>query len=156
MHVTISKEAIKFSRVIWRSVLTLPGKHKKTFACLGGLRGQHNCVVACFNAKGKHMYPRSQWPHGGSAADCLLVLRARIPPGAWTFDFRDCCVLWVERSLRRADQFSRGVLSNVVCLTECDLETSTTRGLVPIGLSSLEEIAHVLVALIFRNLQLCS
>jgi len=29
MHVTISKEAITFSRVLWRSVLTLPGKYEK-------------------------------------------------------------------------------------------------------------------------------
>jgi len=51
---------------------------------------------------------------------------------------------------------SRGVLPNVVYLTECDLETSTTSGLVPIGLSSDEEMAYVLVALIFRTLQFCS
>jgi hypothetical protein len=29
--------------------------------------------------------------------------------------------------MRRADPPSRGVLTHVVCLTECDLETSTTR-----------------------------
>jgi hypothetical protein len=49
MLITINKEAIKFSEVLWCSVLVLPGKHKKTSAYLGSLRGQHNCVVACFN-----------------------------------------------------------------------------------------------------------
>ena len=38
--------------MLWRCVLALTGKHRKTFAYLGSLRGQHNCVVACFNAKG--------------------------------------------------------------------------------------------------------
>jgi len=85
MHDTINMKASMFSRLLWRSMLTLPGKHKKTFVYLGSLRGQYKCVVACFSAKGKHMYPRSQWLHGGSAADSLLVWRARIPPGAWTF-----------------------------------------------------------------------
>jgi hypothetical protein len=36
-----------------------------------------------------------------------------------------CCVLYKERSLRRADHSLRGVLPGVcVCLIVCDLETS--------------------------------
>jgi hypothetical protein len=44
----------------------------------------------------------------------------------------DFCLLWVlcvvrKRSLRRADHSSRGVLSIVLSLTECDRESSTMR-----------------------------
>ena len=38
----------------------------------------------------------SQWPRGlkrGSADECLLGLRVRIPPVAWMFVSYDCCVL---------------------------------------------------------------
>jgi hypothetical protein len=39
---------------------------------------------------------RSQWPRGlrrGSAAERLLGLRVRIPPGAWMSASCECCVL---------------------------------------------------------------
>jgi hypothetical protein len=70
----------------------------------------------------------SQWLCGlrrRSVAACLLGLRAN--PNGGT----DVCLLWVcvgrERSLRRTDLLSRGVLPSLVCLTECDLETSKRR-----------------------------
>jgi len=61
-------------------------------------------------------YRRSQWPRGlrrKSAAARLLRLWVRIRPGAW---MSVCCECWVvkERSLRRADHSSRGVLPTVV------------------------------------------
>ena len=115
MHVTISREAIQFSIVLWRSVLTLPGKHKKTFAYLGSLRGQHKCLVACFNAKGKHYVPpilvAARWVGGRFLAG---IAGSNPVGGIGCFVFWDCCVLWVERSLRMADQVSRGVRPNVV------------------------------------------
>jgi hypothetical protein len=50
----------------------------------------------------------------------------------------DVCLLWVLcvvrlRSLRRADLSSRGILPSVVCLTDCDHESSTTRRPLPTG-----------------------
>ena len=47
------------------------------------------CICHCYTC-------RSQWPSGlrrGSAAARLLVLRVRIPPGAWMFVSHKCCVL---------------------------------------------------------------
>jgi hypothetical protein len=74
---------------------------------------------------------RSQWPRGlrrGSAVASLLGLRVRIPPGAWIFVSCECCVLSGRgRSVRRADHLSRGVVPSVVCLKECDHETSIMR-----------------------------
>jgi hypothetical protein len=66
-----------------------------------------SCTSAC----------RSQWPRDlrwGSAADRLLVLRVRIPLGAWmSVSCYECCQ--VERSLRQANHSSREVLPTVVC-----------------------------------------
>jgi hypothetical protein len=42
----MNKEAIKFLKVLWCSVLTARETDKKGFAYLGSLRGQHNCVVS--------------------------------------------------------------------------------------------------------------
>ena len=60
---------------------------------------------------------RPQWPRGlrrGSAMARLLRLWVRIPPGSWTYVYcRLSCVVR-ERSLRRADHSSRGVLPNVL------------------------------------------
>jgi hypothetical protein len=61
-------------------------------------------------------YRRTQRPRGlrlKSAAARLLRLWVRIPPEAW---MSVCCECWVvrERSLRRADHSSRGVLPTVV------------------------------------------
>ena len=93
MDVTMNKEAIKFSRVLWLSVLTLPGKHKKTFAYLEGSAGNIAVLLPALMQRVSICTPRYQWPHGGSVADSLLVLRARIPPGAWMFVSWNCCVL---------------------------------------------------------------
>ena len=44
----------------------------------------------------KYQLCRSQWPRGlrpESAADGLMGLRVRIPPGAWMFVSCECCVL---------------------------------------------------------------
>ena len=61
---------------------------------------------------------RSHWPHRlkrRSVAARLLGLWVRIPPGAWISVSCDCCVLsGRERSLRRADQSSRGAILTVV------------------------------------------
>jgi hypothetical protein len=70
----------------------------------------------------------SRWLHGlrsRSAVVRLLRLRVRIPPkyGCLSLVSGVCC----QRSLRRADHSSRGVLPNAVCLNECDLETWTIR-----------------------------
>jgi hypothetical protein len=73
-----------------------------------------------------------------SAAARLLGLRVRIPLGAWMSVCCECCVLsgrgllWMlcvvrQRSLRRADHPSRGVLPTVVCLAECDREAKTMK-----------------------------
>jgi hypothetical protein len=52
--------------------------------------------------------------------------------GSKTPEDMDICLLWVlyvvrERSLRRADHSSRGVLPSVVRLSECDREASIMR-----------------------------
>jgi len=57
-----------------------------------------------------------------TAADRLLGLRVRIPPGAWMCVCCECRVL----SVRRANHSSRGVLPSVVCL-ECHREASIVR-----------------------------
>ena len=49
----------------------------------------------------------------GLAAARLLGLRVQIPPGAWTSVSLECCMLYRQRSLRRADPSSRGVLPSV-------------------------------------------
>jgi hypothetical protein len=46
----------------------------------------------------------------------LLGLRFRIPTGAWKSVSCECCV-FRQRSLRRADHSSRGVIQSVVCLS---------------------------------------
>jgi hypothetical protein len=59
---------------------------------------------------------RSQWPRGlrrRFGAALLLGLWVRVPPGAWMF-FSCECFVFSGRSLVRADDSSRGVLSNVV------------------------------------------
>ena len=61
-----------------------------------------------------------------SAAARLLGLRVRIPPVAWMSVVRVVCS---QRSLRRADLSSRGVLQSV----ECDHEASIMRGPWPTG-----------------------
>jgi len=72
------------------------------------------------------MWSRSQWPGGvrdGSAAARILGLRVRNPPRFWMSVCCEYCML----SLRRADLSFRGVLPSVVCLSVCDVETSTMR-----------------------------
>ena len=56
---------------------------------------------------------KSQRPRGLSCrAARLLRSWVRIPPGAWMFVCCECCML-SQRSLRRADHSSRGVLPTV-------------------------------------------
>ena len=71
-----------------------------------------NCIIKSISI----WQCRSQWPRGlmrRSAAARLLRLWVRIPPGVWIFV---CCEFSVcqERSLRRADRSSRGLLPTVV------------------------------------------
>jgi hypothetical protein len=73
---------------------------------------------------------QSWWPRRlrhRSAVAHLPGLRVRIPAGVRLSVFCECCVLCRYRSLRPADPSSREVLPSVVCLTVCDLETSTVR-----------------------------
>jgi hypothetical protein len=53
----------------------------------------------------------------GSAAFRLLGLWVRIPPGSWMALSFGCCVLSGRDLLRQADHSSRGVLTNMVCLS---------------------------------------
>ena len=80
------------------------------------------------------MQSRSQWPRGlncRSAAARLLRLWVRIPPMAWIFVVSVVCCQ-VQRSLRRADHSSRGILP-LWCFVVCDLETSRMRRPWPTG-----------------------
>jgi hypothetical protein len=55
----------------------------------------------------------------GSAATHMLRLRGRIPTGKWLTHSSECAFS-EERSLRRADPSSKGVLQKVcVCVTKC-------------------------------------
>ena len=69
---------------------------------------------------------RYQWPSGlrrGSAAARLLVLRIRIPPGAWMFVSCECCLLsgggLCDGPIPRPEESYR-----VWCVCVCDRETS--------------------------------
>ena len=72
-------------------------------------------------------FSQSQWPRClscGYTASHFLGLRVRIPQEVWM-----SCLLWVlyvVRSLRRADRSSRGFLPSV-CVSECEFETSIMR-----------------------------
>jgi hypothetical protein len=74
---------------------------------IANTKGQHSLCLSF-----AHLIYPSRWPRGlrhGSAAARLLGLLVRISQGAWMSVFR-------QRSLRRADHPSRGVLLSVVCL----------------------------------------
>jgi hypothetical protein len=66
----------------------------------------------------------------GSAADPLLGLRVRIPPGAWMFVCCECCVCQVEvycdGLIIRPEESYR-----LCCVIVCELETSRMRRLKP-------------------------
>jgi len=66
--------------------------------------------------------PSTVWVCGRS----LAGLRAPVPPGAWSSVCCECCVL-SGRGLRRSDPSSRGFLSTVVYMSECDSKASTMR-----------------------------
>jgi len=63
------------------------------------------------------LYRRPRWLRRGSAAARLLGLRVRIPPGACTYAYYECCVLTGRVVLCRADHSSRGILLSAVCLS---------------------------------------
>jgi hypothetical protein len=78
---------------------------------------------------------RSQWSRGlrrRSAAACLMRLWVRIPPGAWTSVWYDCCVSsgrgLCDELFNRPEEFYR-----LRCVVECDLETSRMRRPWPTG-----------------------
>jgi hypothetical protein len=52
-----------------------------------------------------------------SATARLLGLRVRIPSGAWNVCLLRLLCVVRQRSLRRADHSSRGVLPSVLCLS---------------------------------------
>ena len=60
----------------------------------------------------------------GSAAASLMGSRFPIPLRAGCFTLSNVLCVVMSVPLRRADQFTRGVLTTVGCLTEYDLETS--------------------------------
>ena len=71
----------------------------------------------------------AQWPSGlrrESAADRLLGLRVRIPPGAWMFVRFACCVLLgrclCDGPIPRSEESDR-----LWCVTVCGLHTSRMR-----------------------------
>jgi len=76
---------------------------------------------------------RSQWPRGlMSAAASLLRLWVRIPPAAWNFVCRECCVLsgrgFCDELITRPEKSYR-----LWCVVQCDLETSWMRRPWPTG-----------------------
>jgi hypothetical protein len=76
---------------------------------------------------------RSQWPSGlrrGSAADRLLGLLVRIPPGTWMCVYCECCVL-SGRGVRDRPITSPEKSYRLCCVLVCDLETSRIRRLKP-------------------------
>jgi hypothetical protein len=71
----------------------------------------------------------SSWSYSlkrGCEAIRLLGMRVRTPLSAWISDSCEYCVL-SERSLRRTDRSSIGVLPSLLCVIECDREASTMR-----------------------------
>jgi hypothetical protein len=73
---------------------------------------------------------RSRWQRRlmrGSAVARLLGLQVWISPGPW---ISFCCRY---KSLHRADYLSRGDLPSVVCLSECNRESSIRRKPWPTG-----------------------
>jgi hypothetical protein len=87
-------------------------------------------------SRGNILVGRFRWPRGlrrGSAAAHLLGLRVRIPSGTWMTVFFSVLHVVRQRSVLRADHSSRGVLSSMVCVTECDSEASTVRRSLPTG-----------------------
>ena len=85
----------------------------------------HSIVVQVIILQSRSKQPRGirRWPTAVSQPGS----RVRIPPGAWMYVTYDCCVFWRYRSLRQADHSSRGALPSVLCLNECDRETSRRR-----------------------------
>ena len=82
-----------------------------------GVLTEHIVVSNIFMVTNYLLY-RSQWPSGlrrGTAAGRLLGLRVWIPPWARMFVCCECCVFVRQRSLRRADHSSWGVLPTVLC-----------------------------------------
>ena len=78
---------------------------------------------------------RSRWPRGlrcGSAADRLLVLRVRLPPGTWMSLFYECCMLsgryLCVRLITRPEESYRAW-----CVCVCDREASIMRRPWPTG-----------------------
>ena len=80
---------------------------------------------------------QSQWPRGlsrRSTAARLLRLWVRIPPGAWMFVCRECCVLsgrgrdLCDELITRPEECCR-----LWCVVVCDLETSWMRRPWPTG-----------------------
>ena len=95
------------------------------------------------------LWLRSQWPRvlmRGSAVVRLLGLSLRILPWAWLF-----CLLWtlcvaMEKSLRRADQSSRGFLLILVSLGVISCNNN------PILLKRVGyELAQLVVALRYKS-----
>ena len=75
------------------------------------------------------LHHRSQWPSGlrrGSAADRLLELRVRIPPGVWMSVCCECCVL-SGRGLCDVPIPCPEEAYRLWCVVVCDLETSRMR-----------------------------
>ena len=78
---------------------------------------------------------RSLWPRrlrGSSAANGLLGLWVRIPPGAWKFVCCECCVL-SGRGLCGELTIHPEESYRLWCVVVCDLETSWMRRLWPTG-----------------------
>ena len=95
------------------------------------ISGRLELDVACQLMETKCVVSRSQWPTGlrrRSAADRLLRLRVRIPPGAWMFFCCECCVLsgrgLCDGLITRPEESYR-----LWCVLVCDLETSGMRRL---------------------------
>ena len=87
-------------------------------------------------SRGNMLFGRFRWPRclrRGSAAAHLLGLRVRIPRGAWMSVFFSVLHVVRQRSVRRANHLSRGVLPSVVCVTECYSEVLRVRRSWPNG-----------------------
>jgi len=102
-------------------------------------------ALIAFNSKQKSK-SRPQLPGGlrlGCTVACLLGLRVRIPPAAWTPVSCECCLLLsrglCDRPITRPEE-------SVMCLSVV-LKPQQRRGLEPLGLSRHAE---------FKNLSLRS
>jgi hypothetical protein len=98
---------------------------------------------------------RSQWQRGlrhGSAAACLLVMWVRIPLWHGCLYFVNVVCCQVEVSVTGWSLLQR-VLPSVLCVTECDRESSIIRRPWPIGALLHKNIVTPISKLVLRHFE---